>query len=87
MRPKLGRKFVLRIFGIDAELHRETAHGDLVLLETQRQPGGDADLLLDDVDPGDALGDGVLDLDAGIHLHEIELAAASSRNSTVPAFS
>ena len=36
--------------------------------------GGDADLRLDQVDPGHALGDGVLDLDARIDLDEIELA-------------
>jgi len=33
---------------------------------------GDADLRLDDVDPGDLLGDGVLDLDARVHLDEVE---------------
>ena len=31
-------------------------------------------LLLDDVDAGDHLGHGVLHLDAGVHLHEVELA-------------
>ena len=35
---------------------------------------GDADLRLDDVDAGDHLGDGVLDLDARIDLDEVELA-------------
>ena len=36
--------------------------------------GGDADLGLDEVDAGDHLGDGVLDLDARVHLDEVELA-------------
>ena len=35
---------------------------------------GDADLRLDDIDAGDLLGDGVLDLDARIDLDEIERA-------------
>jgi hypothetical protein len=36
--------------------------------------GGDQDLLLDDVDAGDHLGDRVLHLHAGVHLDEVELA-------------
>ena len=35
---------------------------------------GDADLLLDDVDAGDLLGHGMLDLYARVHLHEVEAA-------------
>ena len=35
---------------------------------------GDADLLLHDVDAGDHFGHRVLDLDAGVHLDEVELA-------------
>ena len=35
---------------------------------------GDADLRLDEIDAGDAFGDGVLDLDARIDLDEVELA-------------
>src|SRR5665213_3782341 len=37
-------------------------------------PGGDTDLLQHEVDVGDHLGDGMLDLDAGVHLDEIEFA-------------
>ena len=40
----------------------------------QRLAGGDADLPLDEVDAGDHLGDRVLDLQAGVHLEEEELA-------------
>ena len=51
--------------------------------------GGDAQLRLDEVDVGDFLGDGVLDLDARVHFDEHVLAGAlptvSTRNSTVPA--
>jgi hypothetical protein len=37
-------------------------------------PSSDVDLRLDDVDAGHLLGDGVLDLDARVHLDEVELA-------------
>ncbi len=47
---------------------------DVVLLDRQLQPGSDADLLADHVDAGDFLGDGVLHLDPGVHLHEVHLA-------------
>src|SRR6202008_194394 len=36
--------------------------------------GGDANLLEHEVDVGDHLGDGMLDLDARVHLDEVELA-------------
>ena len=44
------------------------------LLEAELFARGDADLLVDDIDAGDALGDRVLDLEAGVHLDEVELA-------------
>ena len=50
----------------------EEAH--VLLRDRQRRPGGDLDLLVDEVDAGDHLGDGMLDLDARVHLDEIELA-------------
>ena len=34
--------------------------------------GGDADHLLDEIDAGDHLGDGMLDLQPGVHLEEVE---------------
>ena len=40
-----------------------------------RSPARDAELQLDEVEPGDRLGDGVLDLDAAVQLEEEELAA------------
>ena len=48
-------------------------HGDVVLPDRQLLPRRDADLQLDEVDAGDHLGDRVLDLQAGVHLHEEEL--------------
>ena len=38
-------------------------------------PGGDAQLLGDQVEPGHQLGHRVLDLQAGVHLQEHELVA------------
>jgi len=63
-----------RIFGVDAALHRPAVKLEVGLLERQLLAGGDADHQLDEVDPGDALGDRVLDLQAGVHLEEVEVA-------------
>ena len=41
--------------------------------EPERLARGDADLPLDEVEAGDQFGDRVLDLQAGVHLHEEEL--------------
>ncbi len=46
----------------------------LVLRHRQRFSAGHADLPFDEIDAGDHLGDGVLDLQAGVHLEEEELA-------------
>jgi hypothetical protein len=46
---------------------------DVFLAERQLLAVGDADHLLDEVQPGDELGDRVLDLQAGVHLEEVEL--------------
>jgi hypothetical protein len=46
----------------------------LLLREGQRFARSDSDLPLDEVDAGDHLGDGVLDLQAGVHLEEEEVA-------------
>ena len=69
-----GQEVVLRVFGIDAELQGIATVDDVALLYRQRQAAGDADLLADDVQPGDFLGDGVFHLHPGIHLHEVHLA-------------
>ena len=46
---------------------------DRVLRERQRLAGGDAQLPLDQVEAGDHLGHRVLDLQAGVHLQEVEV--------------
>nr|RZI37400.1 hypothetical protein BJQ95_00159 [Cryobacterium sp. SO1] len=67
------------VFGGDPALQGETAQLDRVLAEAQvgeGLPRGDADLGLHEVDVGDLFGDGVLNLDARVHLDEHVLAGA-----------
>src|SRR6185312_15461298 len=47
---------------------------DVLLLEAQLFTRGHAELFVDQVDAGDALGDRVFDLQPRIHLDEVELA-------------
>ena len=47
----------------------------VLLPEGELLPGRHADLLLDEVDPGDHLGDRVLHLESRVHLQEEEIAA------------
>ena len=48
----------------------------LLLLQPERLAARDAQLQFDQIEPGDRLGDGMLDLQPRIHLHEIEFAVA-----------
>ena len=84
------QEVVLRVLGVDARLDRRAAAGDFVLRERQRLARGDAELPLDEIEPGHRLGDRMLDLQPGVHLEEVEVAGpspreASAMNSTVPA--
>ena len=72
--PGDGRKFLRRVLGVDAALDRVPAPLDRVLRERERLARRDADLLGDEVEAGDLLGDAVLDLQARVHLEEVELA-------------
>ena len=57
-----------------AALDRVAGERHVALLERQPLARRDPDLLLDDVDAGDELGDRMLDLDAGVDLEEEEVA-------------
>ena len=70
---RAGPEVVLRVLGVDAALDGVAADMDVLLGEGQGQPRGHPQLLLHQVHPGNQLGDGVLHLDAGVHLDEIEL--------------
>ena len=71
--PGEGRKPVSGILGVDAHFERVAAEGDLVLGEGQWLAFGDRDLQMHEVEAGDQLGDGVLDLEAGVDFEEVEV--------------
>ncbi len=62
------------IFGVYPAFDRVAVDHDIVLRRRQLAAGGDTDLLQHQIDIGDHLGDGMLDLDAGVHLDEKEFA-------------
>jgi hypothetical protein len=68
------RREGLGILGIDPALDGMAGEGDVLLREGQVGAGSNADLLLDQVEAGDHLGDRMLDLEARVHLDEVELA-------------
>ena len=76
MRPDCGMKSWRGILRAQPHLDRVPGELDVVLLEPQRLAARDPQLQFDQIEPGDRLGDGVLDLQPRIHLHEIEFAAA-----------
>ena len=74
-RPGRGQERAAgRVLGVDAHLDGVAPTHDVVLRERQRLARGHPDLLGDEVEPGDQLGDRVLDLQPGVHLQEVELA-------------
>ena len=72
----IRREIFHRVLGGDAALDGEADAGNLVLrrdgkfLAKQGMALGDEDLRAHQINPGDAFGDGVLDLDTRIHLNE-----------------
>jgi hypothetical protein len=77
-RAGLREEAVERVLGVDARLDGVAAAGDLVLGEGQRFAGRDPELQVDEVERialhrDDELGDGVLDLEPGVHLEEEHL--------------
>ena len=61
------------VLGVEAGLDGVAAERDRLLLVAERLAGGDAQLLADQVDARDLLGDRVLDLQPGVDLEEEEL--------------
>ena len=68
-----GQESLRRVLGIHPGLDGVPDQSDVVLRERQLLPRCHPHLQLDQVEPGDHLGHGVLDLQAGVHLHEEEL--------------
>ncbi len=78
--PSWCRKEPTRdVLRIDPALDGVPSEGDVGLRDRERLTGRDENLLSDQVEPGDELGDGVLDLDPGVHLHEEVLAVAGEQ--------
>ena len=73
IRPGGGAKPQRRVLGVQARLDGVAARRRRVALEPSA--GGDVQLQLDEVEAGDRLGHGVLDLQARVDLHEGEAAA------------
>ena len=71
-RPGRGREVARRILGVDPDLDRVARAAARARSATSGSPGGDAQLLAHDVDPGHELGDGMLDLEARVQLDEVE---------------
>ncbi len=73
--PGLRQEPAERVLGVDPRLHRVPVDAQVVLGERQRLARRDAELVLDEVDAAaDQLRDRVLDLEAGVHLEEVEVA-------------
>ena len=83
--PRRGEKPVRDVFRVDPAFDRVAAQLHVVLGERERLPERDANLLAHEVDARHLLGDRVLDLDAGVHLHEVVGAVRVRSPSIVPA--
>ena len=70
-----GQKAAIRVLGIDPHFNRMAAHGERLLQAGQPLACCHAQLPLDQVQTGDHFGDRMLDLQPGVHLHEVEGAA------------
>ena len=74
--PGIGSKIIERIFCIDPALDSMSPDREVALVEGKGFTGCNRDLLLDEIDAGDKFGDGMLNLEPGIHLHEIVIPVA-----------
>src|SRR6185369_9805285 len=69
-----GLELVLRVLCVDAEFDGVAAQRDVRLREAERFARRDPDLGGHEIEPGQDLGDGVLDLDPAVDLDEEEVA-------------
>ena len=70
--PGRRQEPALGVFGVQPHLDGMAGGGHGFLSERQRLARPDPQLPLDQIEPGDHLGDWMLDLKARVHLHEIE---------------
>ena len=71
---RLRHEIMRRVLGAQARLDRVAGKPDILLPQRQPFAAGDAQLQLDEIEPGDRFGHGMLDLQARVHFHEIERA-------------
>jgi hypothetical protein len=71
---RLRTEVVGRVLGIDPKLDRVAIEPDLLLARGERLAGREANLLGDQVDPGQRLGHRMLDLDPAVDLDEVEVS-------------
>ena len=69
-----GQEAARHVLGVDAALDRVAAQLTCSCVSDSGSPSAIEDLLAHEIEPGDQLGDRVLDLDARVHLHEEVLA-------------
>ena len=67
-----GQESRRRILGIETRFDRVAFDAEVPLSTRQRFTGGDTELPFDKVVTGDHLSHRVLDLEPGVHLHEVE---------------
>src|SRR5204863_9642881 len=60
------------VLGVDPAFDGVAAELDVLLAKRQRVAARDPDLLADEIEAGDRLGHRMLDLEAGVHLDEVE---------------
>ena len=77
-RARLGEESGVGVLGVEADLDGVTGRRDLGLGQRQRLPHRHPQLQLDEVEAGDHLGDGVLDLEPGVHFDEPEYPGPSA---------
>lgn len=61
------------VLSVHSVLDGVTVDLDVRLLESERISSSDEDLLLNKIDTGDLLGDGMFHLEAGVHFEEVEI--------------
>ena len=71
----LRHEILVRVLGAQPHLDGVAGKRNVLLPQRQRLAGRDAQLPLDQVEPGDRLGHRMLDLQPRVHFHEIEMAA------------
>ena len=70
------KEIAVGVLGVDAALDRPALDFDVVLAEGERLAGRNFDHFLDEIDRGDHLGHGMLDLQARVHFEKVEIALA-----------